>query len=101
MGKGGNQGEGATEREAPLPTFRWEEIQKHNVRTDQWLVVNRKVYNVTKWARRHPGGHRVLGHYAGEDATVRVWGLSRHLSLLQAGVGSHGSPGAKQISSAE
>ncbi|XP_006911280.1 fatty acid desaturase 2 [Pteropus alecto] len=69
MGKGGNQGEGATEREAPIPTFRWEEIQKHNVRTDQWLVVDRKVYNVTKWASRHPGGHRVIGHYAGEDAT--------------------------------
>lgn len=101
MGKQGNQGEGATEREAPIPTFRWEEIQKHNVHADRWLVVDRKVYNITKWAYRHPGGHRVIGHYAGEDATVRVWGLSRHLSLLQAGVGSHGSPGAKQIASAE
>lgn len=101
MGKWENQGEGATEREAPLPTFRWEEIQKHNVRTDQWLVINRKIYNITKWANRHPGGRRVIGHYAGEDATVRVWGRSRHLSLPQAGAGSHGSPGAKQISRAK
>lgn len=96
MGKGGNQGEGATEREAPMPTFRWEEIQKHNLRTDQWLVIDRKVYNITEWSHRHPGGHRVIGHYAGEDATVRVWGLSRHLSLLQEGIRSHGSQGAKQ-----
>lgn len=72
MGKGGNQGEGATEHEAPMPTFSWEEIQKHNLRTDQWLVIDRKVYNITKWSSRHPGGHRVIGHYAGEDATVRV-----------------------------
>lgn len=72
MGKGGNQGEGAPEREAPLPTFTWEEIQKHNLRTDKWLVIDRKVYNITRWSSRHPGGHRVIGHYAGEDATVRV-----------------------------
>lgn len=76
MGKGGNQGEGATERETPMPTFSWEEIQKHNLRTDKWLVIDRKVYNITKWSSRHPGGHRVIGHYAGEDATVRVCGLS-------------------------
>lgn len=72
MGKGGNQGEGVLEREAPVPTFRWEEIQKHNLRTDQWLVIDRKVYDVTRWASRHPGGRRVLGHHAGEDATVRA-----------------------------
>lgn len=80
MGKGGNQGEGSTERQSPMPTFRWEEIQKHNLRTDRWLVIDRKVYNVTKWSQRHPGGHRVIGHYSGEDATVRVWGCQPLLS---------------------
>lgn len=63
-----------------MPTFRWEEIQKHNLRTDRWLVIDRKVYNVTKWSQRHPGGHRVIGHYSGEDATVRVWGYQPLLS---------------------
>lgn len=96
MGKGGNQGGGATEREAPMPTFSWEEIQKHNLRTDKWLVIDRKVYNITKWSSRHPGGQRVIGHYAGEDATVRPWGLPRHLSLLQAGVGSQESQGCRR-----
>lgn len=95
MGKGGNQGEGATERGAPMPTFSWEEIQKHNLRTDKWLVIDRKVYNITKWSSRHPGGQRVIGHYAGEDATVRAWGLCCHLSVPQAGVRSHGSRGSK------
>ncbi|KAK1335789.1 hypothetical protein QTO34_003584 [Cnephaeus nilssonii] len=45
------------------------EIQRHNQEADQWLVINRKVYDVTSWADRHPGGRRVLNHYAGEDAT--------------------------------
>ncbi|XP_070313572.1 acyl-CoA 6-desaturase isoform X3 [Odocoileus virginianus] len=72
MGSGGNQGEGASGLEAPMPTFRWEEIQKHNLRTDKWLVIDRKVYNITQWSRRHPGGQRVIGHYAGEDATSQI-----------------------------
>lgn len=50
MGKWGNQD---TEREVPMPTFQWEEIQKHNLRIDKWLVINRKVYNITKWSSRH------------------------------------------------
>jgi fatty acid desaturase 2 (delta-6 desaturase) len=100
MGKGGNQGEGTTEREVAIPTFSWEEIQKHNLRTDQWLVVDRKVYNVTTWSKRHPGGHRVIAHYAGEDATVRVLGLQPPFSVA----GSArilGSLGAKQTSGSE
>lgn len=56
MGKWGNQGKGATELEAPMPTFQWEEIQKHNLCTDKWLVINRKVFNVTKRSSRHPEG---------------------------------------------
>ncbi|XFG06905.1 hypothetical protein AB1E19_010529 [Capra hircus] len=56
MGKWGNQGKGATELEAPMPTFQWEKIQKHNLCTDKWLVINRKVFNVTKRSSRHPEG---------------------------------------------
>lgn len=49
--------------------YTWEEVQRHCHRNDQWLVINRKVYNITHWAKRHPGGFRVISHYAGEDAT--------------------------------
>ncbi|XP_055280106.1 fatty acid desaturase 2-like protein FADS2B isoform X2 [Moschus berezovskii] len=52
-----------------LHTYIWQEVQRHNQETDQWLVINRKVYDVTGWADRHPGGRQVLNHYAGEDAT--------------------------------
>ncbi|XP_011947756.1 PREDICTED: putative fatty acid desaturase 2-like protein FADS2P1 isoform X1 [Cercocebus atys] len=52
-----------------LNMYTWQEIQRHNQEADQWLVINRKVYNVSSWADRHPGGRRVLNHYAGEDAT--------------------------------
>ncbi|XP_062053408.1 fatty acid desaturase 2-like protein FADS2B [Lepus europaeus] len=52
-----------------LNLYTWQEIQRHNQDSDQWLVISRKVYNVTAWADRHPGGRRILNHYAGEDAT--------------------------------
>ncbi|NXW54253.1 FADS2 desaturase, partial [Eurystomus gularis] len=69
MGKGGEQGGESGEPEAQLRFYTWEEIQKHTLRTDKWLVIERKVYNVTNWANRHPGGYRVISHCAGEDAT--------------------------------
>ncbi|XP_038663586.1 acyl-CoA 6-desaturase-like [Scyliorhinus canicula] len=69
MGKGGEKGEEEGEYEKMLALYTWEEIQKHNGKTDKWLVIDRKVYNVTNWALKHPGGIRVISHSAGEDAT--------------------------------
>ncbi|XP_066556419.1 acyl-CoA 6-desaturase [Amia ocellicauda] len=73
MGGGGQQtepgGSGGGGGGGSGGVFTWEEVQRHNHRTDQWLVIDRKVYNISDWARRHPGGIRVISHYAGEDAT--------------------------------
>ncbi|XP_053141008.1 acyl-CoA (8-3)-desaturase-like isoform X3 [Hemicordylus capensis] len=53
--------------------FTWEEIelctgQKHPPR-DRWLVIDRKVYDIGQFYKKHPGGSRVISHYAGQDAT--------------------------------
>ncbi|KAB5565890.1 hypothetical protein PHYPO_G00246710 [Pangasianodon hypophthalmus] len=70
MGGGGHRGEQLGSGESgSCAQYTWEEVQKHNRRGDQWLVIERKVYNVSEWTKRHPGGRRVLAHYAGEDAT--------------------------------
>jgi fatty acid desaturase 2 (delta-6 desaturase) len=34
------------------------------------LLIENKVYDITNWAKRHPGGGKILGHFSGEDATV-------------------------------
>lgn len=60
---------GSGAEQYPVRVFTWEEVQRHNHRNDQWLVIDRKVYDVTQWAQRHPGGFRLIKHYAGEDAT--------------------------------
>ena len=50
----------------------WEEVEKHKTRDSRWLVIEGNVYDVTEWQGKHPGGARILGHYAGQDATVRI-----------------------------
>lgn len=70
MGRGGQKTDSASEEGGlGASIFTWEEVQKHSRRGDQWLVINRKVYNISNWVKRHPGGFRVISHYAGEDAT--------------------------------
>ncbi|XP_062403030.1 acyl-CoA 6-desaturase [Sardina pilchardus] len=70
MGRGGQKTDTALENGGRGSSiFTWEEVQKHSRRGDQWLVINRKVYNISDWVKRHPGGIRVISHYAGEDAT--------------------------------
>ncbi|KAH9523260.1 Acyl-CoA [Bulinus truncatus] len=50
-------------------TVTYEEVTRHNTRDDQWLLINNKAYDVTKFAKKHPGGAKILNHYAGEDAS--------------------------------
>ncbi|XP_023561847.1 fatty acid desaturase 2-like protein FADS2P1 isoform X2 [Octodon degus] len=65
-----------------LNAYTWQEIQKHNQEGDQWLVISRKVYNVTEWAFKHPGGQRVITHYAGEDATDAFRAMHLDLDMV-------------------
>ncbi|RTG89088.1 uncharacterized protein DC041_0009348 [Schistosoma bovis] len=47
----------------------WGEVKKHQSLKDRWIVIDNKVYDVSSWQNRHPGGRKVIGHYAGQDAT--------------------------------
>uniref|UniRef100_A0A7M4EIS7 Fatty acid desaturase 1-like n=1 Tax=Crocodylus porosus TaxID=8502 RepID=A0A7M4EIS7_CROPO len=53
--------------------FTWEQIAARTGRGQppqpRWLVIHRKVYDISHFHRRHPGGARVISHYAGQDAT--------------------------------
>ncbi|KAM9307620.1 cytochrome b5 [Gastrophryne carolinensis] len=46
-----------------------DEIQKHNHSKSTWIIINNKVYDVTKFLEEHPGGEEVLREQAGGDAT--------------------------------
>ena len=66
MGKGGRGVDGTQEQ------YTWDDVRQHNVASDKWIVIGEDVYDVTEWAKRHPGGYRIISHYAGQDATVSL-----------------------------
>jgi cytochrome b involved in lipid metabolism len=58
--------------------FTWEEICRHSNKKDRWIVIDTRVYDVTKWLK-HPGGQKVLNHYAGQDASVRMRNIKKSI----------------------
>ncbi|ALC48477.1 CG3566 [Drosophila busckii] len=44
-------------------------VQQHNKANDLWMVIDNKVYDVTKFRDEHPGGADALIDVAGRDAT--------------------------------
>ncbi|KAJ2779023.1 hypothetical protein H4R18_004258 [Coemansia javaensis] len=46
-----------------------DEVARHNKRTDCWIVIRDKVYNVTRYLDFHPGGRGELMRAAGKDGT--------------------------------
>ncbi|NXL56361.1 FADS1 desaturase, partial [Chordeiles acutipennis] len=48
-----------------------------------WLVIDRKVYDVSKFSKLHPGGSRVISHYAGQDATDAFVAFHNDKSLVK------------------
>lgn len=73
MGRGGQKREIIEDdrKSDERRVFPWAEIAQHTDRNDRWIVIEGEVYDVTRWSKRHPGGQRLLSHYAGQDATVR------------------------------
>ncbi|XP_064646893.1 acyl-CoA Delta-6 desaturase-like [Lineus longissimus] len=47
----------------------WDQVKQHDKVEDKWIVINNNVYDISRWAKRHPGGARIISHYAGEDAS--------------------------------
>jgi len=81
--------------------FSLEEVAKHKVKSDAWLVVNGDVIDVTKFVDNHPGGEQAIMAYVGQDATsewnqIHKPGLVEKVGLLNGAVklGKLGSPGA-------
>jgi len=49
--------------------FSWQDVAKHNTEQDCWMIIEGKVYNITEWLERHPGGKQILLVSAGRDCT--------------------------------
>lgn len=57
-----------TPDDANLKAFSLEEVAKHNGPADCWVIVRGRVYDVTAWVPKHPGGDLIFVK-AGKDCT--------------------------------
>ncbi|KAL8603582.1 hypothetical protein ACOMHN_022534 [Nucella lapillus] len=81
MGKGGQGSLDTAGKESK--EYSWSEVQSHTDTKDRWLVIEGQVYNITSWALKHPGGRRVISHYAGQDATDAFRAFHNDLSTVK------------------
>ena len=54
----------------PARRYTMAEVRRHRTSSDCWSVVNRKVYNLTSWIARHPGGSSRILAMCGRDASA-------------------------------
>ncbi|XP_068639179.1 cytochrome B5-like protein [Aristolochia californica] len=59
--------------EKTTKTYSKAEVALHNKKNDCWIIIKKKVYDVTPYVEEHPGGDAILAH-AGDDSTEGFYG---------------------------
>ncbi|KAI7861576.1 acyl-CoA dehydrogenase/oxidase [Spinellus fusiger] len=60
-----------------------QEVAKHSVEGDCWIIIDSEVYDVSKFADMHPGGAKLLIEFGGKDVTEDFYGLHRQEVLVK------------------
>ncbi|XP_057378084.1 uncharacterized protein LOC130700089 [Daphnia carinata] len=68
---------------AHLPEYSLEQVSWHDQEDDCWIVLNDKVYNVTKLIHNHPGGFEVMMEQAGRDATLAFRSVGHSIDTIE------------------
>lgn len=54
-----------------------EEVAKHNIKGDAWLIIDGYVYDVSRFSKMHPGGEGVIAGVFGTDCTEEFISLHK------------------------
>ncbi|QEU58026.1 hypothetical protein KDRO_A00390 [Kluyveromyces lactis] len=64
------------------PLISMDEVARHSSRSDCWTVIHGKVYDITSFLHKHPGGAQVLLKYAGKDSTLQFDDIGHSMESL-------------------
>lgn len=83
---------GLEEPAADSSAFSLSDIAKHSTKADCWTAISGKVYDISKYIARHPGG-QVITQACGKDGT--------QLFATQGGEGQHSGTARSQLATFE
>ena len=52
-----------------MPKINFSEVAKHDKPDDCWMVIKKKVYDLSKFANEHPGGSAYITDCAGKEVS--------------------------------
>jgi alkylation response protein AidB-like acyl-CoA dehydrogenase/predicted heme/steroid binding protein len=67
-----------------MTEFTMDEVAKHTSDGDTWIAIDGKVYDVSKFAKVHPGGPGILRLYGGKDCTKEFFAMHKTEVLMMA-----------------
>mmetsp|Transcript_16856 Transcript_16856/g.27833 ORF Transcript_16856/g.27833 Transcript_16856/m.27833 type:complete len:615 (-) Transcript_16856:1112-2956(-) len=71
------------EEKGALPVYTLKQLETHSSKYSCWLVISGKVYDVTSFLARHPGGAIIILKYAGRDATSPFFHRGHSLTAIE------------------
>jgi cytochrome b involved in lipid metabolism len=54
-----------------MQKFTLDEVATHLTHDNLWIIIREKIYDLTAFLQKHPGGKNVLLNSAGKDATIK------------------------------
>lgn len=58
------------------------QVAEHNKKYDNWIIINDKVYDITDFIEKHPGGVDKLLNVAGQEVTEKFNNVSSHIKNM-------------------
>lgn len=72
-----------------MKAYTTEEVAKHNTEQDAWVIIDGKIYDLSHFAQKHPGGAEVILEHLGTDVSAIFNGVAKHTPQIKEHLQEH------------